>query len=266
MSTSEALLSGATLMSNPEGWREAGELGVALALSALVGVEREFRHKSAGLRTHSLVGLGSALFMLISKYGFYDVLAPGRVLLDPSRVAAQIVSGIGFLGAGIIFVRRDSVRGLTTAAAVWVTAAIGAAAGAGLPVLAALTTLAYFVVAVVFTPLVHHLPRSSSLIYRLRVQYADGRGVLRQVLGIVTRHGFVIDEVATESTARSAGLPQPVSIEVSMQLHGRGSLLELADALSTTEGVIAVAASDDNGESDTTLGHRSERVLLQNRN
>lgn len=75
--------------------------------------------------------------MLISKYGFMDVLTTGRIVLDPSPVAAQVVSGVGFLGAGLIFVGRDAVRGLTTAAGVWITAAIGMAAGAGLPVLAA---------------------------------------------------------------------------------------------------------------------------------
>lgn len=83
------------------------------------------------------------MFMLISKYGFTDVLEPGRVVLDLSRVAAQIVTGVGFLGAGLIFVRRDAVRGLTTAAAIWVTAAIGSASGAGLPVLAVLATGIY---------------------------------------------------------------------------------------------------------------------------
>jgi putative Mg2+ transporter-C (MgtC) family protein len=119
-------------MSNKEGWLQAGELGLALLLSAAIGIEREMRQKSAGLRTYTLVGTGAALFMLISKYGFTDVLQTGRVVLDPSRVAAQIVSGIGFLGAGLIFVRRDSVRGLTTAAGVWVTAAIGLTATGGL--------------------------------------------------------------------------------------------------------------------------------------
>src|SRR3984885_3079026 len=128
---------------NGEGWRQAAELGLALVLSALIGLEREIRQKSAGLRTHTLVGVGAALFMLISKYGFTDVLEPGRVVLDPSRVAAQIVTGVGFLGPGIIFARRASVRGLTPAAAIWVTAAIGACAGAGLPILAAVTTGIY---------------------------------------------------------------------------------------------------------------------------
>src|ERR1700753_91624 len=135
------LAAGAVPALDGQGWRQVGELGLALVLSAVIGLEREIRQKNAGLRTYTLVGVGAALFMLISKYGFADVLQTGRVILDPSRVAAQIVSGIGFIGAGVIFVRRDSVRGLTTAAGVWVTAAIGSAAGAGLPILAVFGTL-----------------------------------------------------------------------------------------------------------------------------
>ena len=111
-----------------QGWLQIGELGLAFVLSALIGVEREIRQKSAGLRTYTLVGLAAALIMLVSKYGFGDVLSE-RVVLDPSRIAAQIVTGIGFIGGGLIFVRRDSVRGLTTAAIVWLTAAVGMACG-----------------------------------------------------------------------------------------------------------------------------------------
>src|ERR1700760_2413482 len=129
-----------------QGWKQVAELGLALVLSALIGLEREIRQKNAGLRTHTLVGVGSALFVLVSKYGFTDVLVAGRIILDPSRVAAQIVSGVGFLGAGLIFVRRDSVRGLPPPPGVCVTAAVGGAAGAGLPVLAAETTAAYLIV------------------------------------------------------------------------------------------------------------------------
>jgi putative Mg2+ transporter-C (MgtC) family protein len=117
-----------------QGWMQLGELALAFLLSALIGLEREIKQKNAGLRTYTLVGVAAALFMLISKYGFMDVLAPSRVVLDPSRVAAQVVSGIGFVGAGVIFMRRDVVRGLTTAASVWVTAALGMACGAGSPV------------------------------------------------------------------------------------------------------------------------------------
>ena len=190
-----SVLTGAPL--GGEGWLQIGELGLALLLSACIGLEREIRQKNAGLRTHTLVGLGAALFMLVSKYGFSDVIEAQRIVLDPSRMAAQIVSGIGFIGAGLIFVRRDSVRGLTTAASVWVTAAIGAAAGAGLPVLAAVAAGAYLViVALAFPAVTRRLPRSATAVSSLRVRYLDGRGVLRQLLQVVTSRGFVIDEVS----------------------------------------------------------------------
>src|SRR5690606_29001315 len=113
------------------------------------------------------------LIMLVSKHGFHDVLGT-HVELDPSRVAAQIVSGIGFIGAGLIFVRRDAVRGLTTAAAVWLTAAVGMAAGAGLTVLALLVTALHFVVVFAFPPLAELLPRSKYLLSRVEVTYLDG--------------------------------------------------------------------------------------------
>ena len=135
---------------NGEGFRQISELVAAFMLSALIGLEREVRQKSAGLRTYTLVGVASALFLLVSKYGFTDVLSPGRIVLDPSRVAAQIVTGIGFLGGGVIFVRSDIVKGLTTAATIWLTAAIGMACGAGLLLLASVTTAMYFVVALAF--------------------------------------------------------------------------------------------------------------------
>src|SRR6202451_4480513 len=188
---------------NGEGWRQAAELGLALVLSALIGLEREIRQKSAGLRTHTLVGVGAALFMLISKYGFTDVLEPGRVVLDPSRVAAQIVTGVGFLGAGLIFVRRDAVRGLTTAAAIWVTAAIGAASGAGLPLLAVFTPGLYFLIVLVFPAVTRRLPRSSGAISIMRIEYLDGRGILREVLRRATQRGFVVQEVAAQSVGTS---------------------------------------------------------------
>src|SRR6478752_2574777 len=110
---------------------------LAFVLSAAIGVERERRLKSAGLRTHILVGLGSALFTLVSAYGFAPL---GLPTTDPSRIAAQVVTGIGFVGAGVIFVNRGNVVGLTTAASIWVTAGVGMACGAGLPVLAAAGT------------------------------------------------------------------------------------------------------------------------------
>lgn len=98
----------------------------------LIGYERKKRGKGAGVRTHMIVALASSLMMVISKYGFFDVLKAAGMSADPSRVASQIVSGIGFLGAGMIYVHRNSVSGLTTAAGIWATAGIGMAIGAGM--------------------------------------------------------------------------------------------------------------------------------------
>jgi putative Mg2+ transporter-C (MgtC) family protein len=108
-------------------------LTVAGVLGGAVGAERELRERQAGLRTHLLVCVGSALFTIISAYGFHDFLVSGGALVrtDPTRIAAQIVSGIGFLGAGAIIRQGLSVRGLTTAATLWLVAAIGMSAGAG---------------------------------------------------------------------------------------------------------------------------------------
>jgi putative Mg2+ transporter-C (MgtC) family protein len=235
---------------NIEGLLQIGEFALALLLSAIIGLEREFRQKQAGLRTQTLVGAGAALFMLISKYGFNDVLEPGRIVVDPSRVAAQIVTGVGFLGAGLIFVRQDAVRGLTTAAAVWVTAAIGAAAGAGLPVLACVATAAYLLVALAFPLLTRRLPTSGTAISRLLVRYPDGRGVLREILSMTTARGFAVDQLSAEALAHPAGgltgEPGGALVEVQLHVHGRGSVNELAAALAELPDVHAVVADDVN--------------------
>lgn len=101
---------------------------IATICGALIGSERTSRNKGAGLRTHAILSLGACLIMCLSKYGFTDLAING----DPARLAAQIVSGIGFLGAGVIYVRHGSVSGLTTAAGIWTTSAIGMCIGAGL--------------------------------------------------------------------------------------------------------------------------------------
>ena len=116
-------------------------LFIAALLGGMIGLEREYRETAAGLRTHFLVALGSALFMIISVYGFEGVLTNSQMRLDVSRIAAQVVSGIGFLGAGTIIFQKNAVHGLTTAAGVWVTAAIGLTCGAGMYVLALSATL-----------------------------------------------------------------------------------------------------------------------------
>jgi putative Mg2+ transporter-C (MgtC) family protein len=121
---------------------ELVRVAVAAALGGAVGLERELREREAGFRTHMLVSVGSALFTLVSAYGFREFLVGGGAVIraDPTRIAAQIVTGIGFLGAGAIIRQGLSVRGLTTAATLWVVAAIGMASGAGYYSAAVITT------------------------------------------------------------------------------------------------------------------------------
>lgn len=117
-------------------WR----LLAATAMGAAIGIEREYHAKEAGIRTHLLVALGSCLFMILSAYGFDAFLGKDHTSFDPSRIASQVVTGIGFIGAGTIILQKQMVRGLTTAAGLWVTAAIGLACGVGMYVMAVVAT------------------------------------------------------------------------------------------------------------------------------
>jgi putative Mg2+ transporter-C (MgtC) family protein len=123
---------------------------LAAVLGGVIGAEREQSYRGAGLRTHALVATASALAIIVSAHGFGEVIAPGRIVLDPSRVAAQVITGIGFLGAGIIIFRKNAVRGLTTAASVWAVASVGLATGAGLYIIAigATTILAFILIGI----------------------------------------------------------------------------------------------------------------------
>lgn len=123
---------------------------IASLCGALIGYERAIQRKSAGVRTHIVVAFSSALFMIVSKYGFADLLKMSDMALDPSRIAAQIVSGISFIGAGAILVKRSQISGLTTAAGIWATAAIGMAIGSGLYFLGVLATALLFIIQMMF--------------------------------------------------------------------------------------------------------------------
>lgn len=169
-------------------WDEALlRLALAAVLGGMIGVERELREREAGLRTHLLVALGSALFTIVGAYGFQGFLDSGAsvVRADPTRIAAQIVTGIGFLGAGAIIRQGFSVRGLTTAATLWLVAAVGLAAGAG-----------YYSVAVITTALVLiALYPLRVIAYRIIVRFRPEDGRLLIELPAGTPPGSVIDEV-----------------------------------------------------------------------
>ncbi|MDA2807538.1 MgtC/SapB family protein [Nocardiopsis suaedae] len=221
-----------------QGWQQLLALLTALVLCSLIGLERQLQHKSAGLRTHTLVGVGAALFMLVSKWGFGDVLELDGVTLDPSRLAAQIVSGIGFIGAGLIFVRRDVVRGLTTAATVWVAAAVGTAAGAGLWLLAAAVTAMHFLVAYVYPYLTRRIARSGPDTAVFEIEYRDRQGVLREILSEATSRGFDVRDVRTRRSDGGA------AIELALTVVGRAEPPALAAALAALDGVLSVHTAD----------------------
>jgi putative Mg2+ transporter-C (MgtC) family protein len=182
-----------------DGWEALLRLTIACALGAAIGFEREIRDREAGIRTHLLVSLGSALFTIVSAYGFHEFLTSGDniVRTDPTRIAAQIVTGIGFLGAGAIIREGLSIRGLTTAATLWVVAAIGMACGAGYywPAAAAtvLTILALWPLRVLAYRLIEQIRPEEN---RLTVELKEGEPLTR-LLALVhnVRHIEVDDEV-----------------------------------------------------------------------
>ena len=226
-----------------QGTRQIVELFVAFGLTALIGLEREIQGKSAGLRTQTIVGTAAALILLVSKYGFGDVLQADLVVVDPSRVAAQIVSGIGFLGAGIIIFRRGSVHGLTTAAAVWESAAIGMAAGAGLLLLACTVTVMHFLIVLGFMPVARRLAARLSGSVRLHVTYEDGRGVLRDILEACGRRNWQVTEVSTDPPGEPLGAPEG-HVGVQVTLSGAG-VLKAPILLADIAGVSAVRQFDE---------------------
>jgi putative Mg2+ transporter-C (MgtC) family protein len=211
------------------GWGDSLlRLVVAAALGAVIGIEREFDEKAAGLRTHMLVCSGAALFTLVSAYGFAGVIEGGGkvVSYDPSRIAAQIVTGIGFLGAGVIFRQGLTVRGLTTAASLWLVAAIGMATGAGYWAGAVLGT----VVGIVSLRPLEWLKewmvpqrRSTTLV----VELADGQSA-GHVLEVLERQGDLLG-------LRRDGRRLEVELRIdrdrrAQALHGVASLDEVEEA------------------------------------
>jgi putative Mg2+ transporter-C (MgtC) family protein len=215
-----------------------GELVLRIALAAVlggaIGVERELRERGAGLRTHLLVAVGSALFTLVSAYGWSDFTFGTRdgVVFDPTRIAAQIVTGIGFLGAGAIIRQGLSVRGLTTAATLWAVAAIGLASGAGYYSAAVVTTV---LVLVALWPL-------RLIAYRAlgRVRAEEGRLIVELRPG---ESGVALLEVLEEAGARPMQLEFEEEggrrrVAVNVELKGAASPTALVAALMEREEVL----------------------------
>ena len=205
-------------------------LVVAMILGALIGTERELRAKAAGFRTHFLVALGSALFCIVSQFGFPEGLR------DSSRVAAQVVSGIGFLGAGTIILQRSKVRGLTTAAGLWVTAAIGLACGTGLYLIATITTL---LALLGLELLILLFPHTSSTILALSFK-TDSKEQLKSAFAQIKSHvtEIITYEVKEFDAATAASSTSGASAGTSANPH------VVAAAGTTAAGATAGASAD----------------------
>ena len=222
-------------------WEESLlRLALAAALGGLIGVERELREREAGLRTHLLVALGSALFTIVSAYGFHAFLTSGQsvVRADPTRIAAQIVTGIGFLGAGAIIRQGLSVRGLTTAATLWVVAAIGLAAGAG-----------YYSAAVITTALVlFSLYPLRIAAYRILHRFRAAEGRLLVELPIGTSPGAVIEEIeragARIETIELSQEGDRRRLELDVELSREGRSAALVARIADLDDVAEVRWSD----------------------
>ena len=213
-------------------------LGLALVLGAVIGFERESREHAAGMRTNALVALGSCLFTIISAFGFMDLLGIAHVQLDPTRIASYIVAGIGFLGAGSIFLQPEAnkVKGLTTAATIWLLAAVGMACGAGLILVAVATTLLALVV-LVGLRLVERLllPRQISGLQHVTIEATSMPGqFIGQVCDVFARAGTGIEKLEVRAEQEMA------TVKVGCRLSDVTALTHLIGELRTLPGVRAV--------------------------
>ena len=169
---------------------------LATVMGAIIGFERKSRNKEAGIRTHAIVSLASALMMIVSKYGFFDIIE-----FDAARVAAQVVSGIGFLGTGLIFVKNNAVNGLTTAAGIWATAGIGLAMGAGLYAVAIFGTLLIVIVQI----LMHKdtFLSKDHLTITFEISLEDSFNTIREIRNCLERFKLEIQNVEILKKSRT---------------------------------------------------------------
>lgn len=198
---------------------------VALILGGLIGLEREYRSKEAGFRTHFLVALGSALFTILSQYGFKYGLG------DSSRVAAQIVSGIGFLGAGTITFQRNFIRGLTTAAGLWVTAAVGMACGCGMYILAGVSTLLVLIGLELLSRIVPPLSTN-----RLHISYESDKEKAARDASLQIKR--ICKEVYTYNISReAAGSGEKVKVDMDVKVKGADPVGRIVEYLKDFQNV-----------------------------
>lgn len=212
-------------------------LVTAAVLGGIVGLERERLEWVAGLRTHMLVCLGSALVMIVSAFGFADILGTPNVSLDPSRVAAQVVSGIGFLGAGtILFLRQEVIRGLTTAASLWTVAGVGLAVGGGLYIAAICTTILVVIILALVRPLERRLFRRDHI--KRMIILVDRQNIsLLKIQTELETNGISVEQI----TLKLGDTPKNDQVEITfLRSVPKDAMLGVTAHLQELEGVRSV--------------------------
>jgi putative Mg2+ transporter-C (MgtC) family protein len=216
-------------------------LGLALILGAIIGIERESREHEAGMRTNALIALGCSLFTIISADGFTDLLGQPHIQLDPTRIASYVIAGIGFLGGGAIFVLQDKgrIKGITTAAAIWVVAAIGMACGAGLLWVAVLVTAFALIILVLLRYV--ELLLSLRRVPDIRHIHLEASGAEKQLVSLVydtcTDKGLLVQRIVTHTEQGSE------SLDIVCVSNDGEKLAYALDALRSLSGVRKVDAS-----------------------
>ncbi|MFT8593441.1 MAG: MgtC/SapB family protein [Bifidobacterium sp.] len=213
-------------------------LALTMVLCGCIGLEREYHGKNAGIRTNILVGLGSWLFSLSSVLGYEAVRASG-MNWDGSRIAAQIVSGIGFIGAGVIFYNKSRVRGLTTAAGIWVSAAIGMGAAFNLQILVLLVTFCYFLTVLLVAPLAYRALRRFHVSV-LQIAYENGKGSLRNALLQLSAAGFDAQVMSSRQIERNSWSGAVVGVKVNGSISP-----ETMDAIMQIDGIRGISIDDE---------------------
>ncbi len=215
---------------------QAIRLLLSCACGFAIGFERQYHiraehRKSAGLRTHMMVCLASATMMLVSKYGFFDVLSYGdNVRVDVSRVAAAIVSGVGFLGAGIIYVRKESIKGLTTAAGLWATSAVGMAIGCGMYFAGIVLTI--FVLCIQKISAIRFYKSIKESVETVVVETVDAPDVLEQIVSWMKQQGISVYGI---SGSKSSKHGRKLTIQVDLKGVDKTRLLSMLDELESVE-------------------------------
>lgn len=213
---------------------------IAAVLGGVIGWERERDNHPAGFRTHILVSVGSALIMLVSAYGFHEFMNQHNIQFDPSRVGAQVVSGIGFLGAGAIVRQGLTVNGLTTAATLWVVAGIGLAVGSGFIYGALLTTVLVFISLELLKRFDYTFRLKNNMqVFSLQL---DGQSVtIGQITALLDQKGFDIYRLEVDQSEEN---DQWVNIKFYVKLSGKMSSAEILDEMRKMEGIISIRTSD----------------------